>query len=138
MKVRFTIILMLFIGLATLIITLQLKDVDFDQVKIEDLDDDIQNAIKQIKEQNIYLITKNRTIILYSNLGKSGMYTYPYAEIKRKGDKLIVNIKSKMAADEEFVKEILVVRINIKHLPQEIETTFLDQKTNYRIINLNN
>jgi hypothetical protein len=138
MKVRFTIILMLFIGLATLIFTLQSDDVDFDQVKIEDLDKDIQNAIKQIKEYNIYFITKNRTIILYSNLGKSGMYTYPYADIKKKGDKLIVNVKSNMAANDQFVKEILVVRINIKQLPQEIETTFLDKKINYSIINLNN
>jgi hypothetical protein len=133
---RVKLILMILIAATLLIFTLQSDVVDFDQVKVEDLNKDFQDTIKQIKEQNIYFITKDKTIIFYSNLGKSGMYTYPYAEIIKNNDKLIVNIKSHMATDDQYVKEILIGRINLKTLPKEIETSFLDQKANYRIINL--
>lgn len=136
MKVKIIMILILLIAITTLIFTLQSEDVDYEQVKIEELDIDFQNAINQINEKNIYFITQGETVILYTNLSKSGLYTYPYAEIKQKRDRLIVNINSHMATNDQFVKEILIARINIKHLPGEIETTFLDEKTNYTIINL--
>ncbi|WP_438449497.1 hypothetical protein [Gorillibacterium sp. sgz5001074] len=112
-------------------------DIDFDVVKVEELDKDIQDTIKQINEQNTYFIIKDKTIVVYSNLGKSGLYTYPYVEIKQEDGKLVVNINSHMAADEQYVKEILIVRINnIKKLPDDFGTTFLGQKTDYKIKDL--
>lgn len=130
----FTVVL---IACIAIIITIKSEDIEFDEVRVEELDKDIQDTIKQIKEQKTYFIIKDKTIVLYSNLSKSGLYTYPYAEIIQKKSKLIVNIKSHMAADEQYIKEILIVRIkNIKQLPKEFETTFLDQKTDYKIIDL--
>lgn len=137
MKVRVIIITSLLIMLSVIIFTFQSsKKALFEQIEIEDLDKEFQHTINQIKEQNIYFIARGKTIILYSNLGKSGMYTYPYAEIKMARNKLIVDIKSRDAASEEYIKEILTVRLNIDHLPEEIEASFLDQKINYKVINI--
>jgi uncharacterized protein YxeA len=138
MKVKILIIFIaVLIAFISVLFVVKSRDIDFDVVKVEELDNDFQDTIKQIKEQNTYFIIKDKTIVVYSNLGKSGLYTYPYAEIIQEKNKLTVNIKSHMAADERYVKEILIVRINnIKQLPNEFETTFLDQKTNYKIIDL--
>jgi hypothetical protein len=137
MKARLSVILLLIISLSILVITLKSEDIIYEQVKVEELDIDIQNVIKQINEQNIYFIIKDSIIILYSNLGKSGMYTYPSAIIKKKGDKLTVNIKSNMATDDEFVKEELFVRIYMNRLPKEINASFLGKQImDYKIIDV--
>lgn len=107
------------------------------KIKMEELDKEIQDTIEQINEQNTFFIIKDKTIVVYSNLGKSGLYTYPYAEIKQERGKLVVNIKSHMAADQQYGKEILLVKItNIKKFPDDYETSFLGKKTSYRIIDL--
>lgn len=136
MKAKILIIMISLLVVSIMIFSSPSNDVDFVPVTMEDLNQDFLEVINQIEEQNIYFITKGKTIILYSNMGKSGLYTYPYAEIKQEDNKLIVNVKSHMAASDEYVKEILIASLKIKRLPKEIETTFLGEKTNYEIINL--
>ncbi|WP_337097995.1 hypothetical protein [Paenibacillus sp. YIM B09110] len=108
-----------------------------EQVAIEQLDPQFQSAIKQLAEPNVYFIEKDSSIILFSNLSKSGMYTYPLADIKLSGEKLIVTITSHSNPDEHTSKEGLFVKLALEQLPDDIEVTFLDQQvSNYEVIKL--
>lgn len=93
------------------------SDVAFEPLSLEELDADFQDSIEHIEAPGIYFITKDDTLVLYSNLGKSGLYTYPYAEISQERNKLVVNIKSQFAQTDEMVKENLIGRIDLKKLP---------------------
>lgn len=138
MKVkRQALIAILLLMLATIIIyTIQPKEVAFEQLQIEDLDAEIQSAIHQTHEQGIYFFVKDQTIILYSNLSKSGLYTYPYAEITSKSNKLFVKVESELAPSDEMVKENLIGRVDLKKLPEVIEASFLGGKVESKIIRL--
>jgi hypothetical protein len=132
-----TLILITFVAI---LLAINSRKIEFEEVRVEELDKDIQLAIEQINkdyDQNIFFIIKDKTIIVYSNLSKSGMYTYPYAEIIQRKNKLVVNIKSDFTRDVKHDSEIVIVKINnINKLPDEIETTFLDKQTDYEIIDL--
>lgn len=110
------------------------RSIGYEQVKVEDLQEEVQDRIAQIKEPNIYLITKDDAVILYSSLGKSGMYTYPQAEIQTKGKKLIVAITSKSNPGPEDAKEILIAKLHLDRLPSEVEASFLGNRVDYERI----
>ncbi|GEM_PF-5398144 len=136
----FFIFTLVLITLVVMLLTINSRNVEFEEVRVEELDKDIQLLIEQINkdyDRNIFFIIKNKTIIVYSNLSKSGMYTFPYAEIIQRKNKLVVNIKSGFARDVEHDSENVIVKINnYNKLPDEIETTFLDKQTDYEIIDL--
>jgi hypothetical protein len=133
-RLRLIIICLVIVSLSILGFALKSDDLKYEPVEMEKLDKDIQSTIKQIREPNIYIIQKDSTIILFSNLGLSGFYTNPSAVIKKKDNKLIVNIRSNGSPSG---KDLLLLRIYTKSLPKEIEATF-DGKiiNNYKMINL--
>ncbi|SEU19664.1 hypothetical protein [Paenibacillus sp. NFR01] len=110
--------------------------IGYEQVKVEDLQEEVQDQIAQIKEPNIYLITNDDAVILYSTLGKSGMYTYPQAEIQTKGKKLIVDITSKSNPGPEDTKENLIAKLHLDRLPSEVEASFLGNRVDYERIDI--
>jgi hypothetical protein len=134
MRLRLIIISLVIVSFSILAFALKSDDLKYEPVQMEKLDNDIQSTIKQISEPNIYIIQKDSTIILFSNLGLSGFYTNPSAVIKKKDNKLIVNISSNGSASG---KDLLLLRIYTNGLPNEVEPTF-DGKiiNNYKMINL--
>jgi hypothetical protein len=134
MRIRLIFICLVIVSLSILGFALKSDDLKYEPVEMEKLDIDIQSTIKQIREPNIYIIQKDSTIILFSNLGLSGFYTNPSAVIKKKDNKLIVNISSNGSASG---KDLLLLRIYSNSLPKEIDAAF-DGKiiNNYKMINL--
>ena len=136
MKAKILLILVAIVSFAFIFFVMQSDDVDFKPMTIEELNPDIQNAIYQIEASGVYFIIQEDTTILYSSLGKSGMYTYPFAEIKQNDGKLTIKINSKSSPSDQDVQEGLIGRIDIKKLPEDIEISFLGQAVDYKIINL--
>ncbi|MBH5316852.1 hypothetical protein I6N90_03380 [Paenibacillus sp. GSMTC-2017] len=136
MRVKIIGLLVAVIAATVLIFTFQSNKVGFEEVKVEQLDEEFQAIIKQLDKPNIYFITKGKTIILYSTLSKSGMYTYPFAEIVRNKDQLIVNISSHLPGSVENKSELLIGKLDLKKLPKDIDASFLSQKVDHEIINL--
>ncbi|MDF2651148.1 MAG: hypothetical protein K0Q73_6953 [Paenibacillus sp.] len=137
MKAKLFIIFLVIVAVPILVWILMPGQIKYEEVKLEELDKTVQNAIEQLSEPNVYFIMKDSIVVLYSNLGKSGMYTYPTAEVVKKRDQLTVKIKSNMAVNDPFVKEVLIAKMSMQRLPDQIEAFYEGQKTNHKIINLN-
>jgi hypothetical protein len=138
MKYQFLLIISVIVLVGILYLIYQSKDAAYQEVRIEELDKEIQDTINQIDEPNIYFIYDGKTIVLFSNLGKSGMYTFPSAEIYHKRDLLTVNIKSSMAHNDQFIKDTLLAKINMNKLPKEIKASYEGKPIHYKVIKLVN
>jgi hypothetical protein len=137
MRAKLIISCLVMVILVSLFVVFKQEVLKAQQIHLNELDIDFQNAINQLRTKpNIYLITKGSNIILYSNLQKSGLYTFPYAVLKKDGEKLIIQIESHLTADEDYPKDELIARINLTQLPNQIEASFLGYKTEYKIITL--
>lgn len=113
------------------------NELKYEQISFEQLENvGVQNLIGALSEPNVYFIMMDSSIVLYSNLQKSGMYTYPKAKIGMKDNKLKIDITTDKDPTVSSVKEGLFVKLYMDKLPDQINITFMGQKiSKYEIIN---
>ncbi|MEO3944271.1 hypothetical protein [Gorillibacterium sp. CAU 1737] len=109
------------------------KKVKVEQVTLEQVEDiGLRNLIGMLTEPNVYFFETDSSVILYSTMGKSGLYTYPTADIKLKGKRLVVDITSNQKT--ALTKEGLLVKMDLKSLPEDISVRFLGGNVpNYQV-----
>ncbi|MCU6707291.1 hypothetical protein M6D81_01100 [Paenibacillus sp. J5C_2022] len=84
-------------------------------------------------EPNVYFAVMDGNVIMYCNMGKSGLYTHPVATVKKRGDVLSVQIDSN--PKRALTNEDILIEIDLDKLPGKIEVYVLGEPVNdYRVI----
>lgn len=143
MKAKLLIILSVFTIIFLGFYILKPGSIDFKEIQLTDLSNDIQHEINIKKKSNnsSYLFLPEnsnksaKAIYFYFNRNNNEqLYSFPTAEVSTNNNKIHIHIKEQDALNDSEVRDTLLLEFQVQLLPEHIEVFFNNEKINLKQI----